>query len=180
MKYFYDTEFLEDGEGIGLISVGIVAEDGREYYAVNQDFPLVEVLVSEWLTQNVVPSLPIRISHRDIEGRPNQLDWDQTHPDFEAVKRHKVIAEEVRGFLLAAGTPELWADYGAYDHVVLCWLWGSMMDLPAGIPMYTNDIQQEAHRLGVVDLPQQDAGEHNALNDARNVRDRWVYLADRS
>ena len=35
MRYFYDTEFLEDGETIDLISIGIVAEDGREYYAVN-------------------------------------------------------------------------------------------------------------------------------------------------
>src|SRR4051812_11038169 len=34
MKYFYDTEFLEDGQTIELISIGIVAEDGREYYAV--------------------------------------------------------------------------------------------------------------------------------------------------
>ena len=34
MRYFYDTEFLEDGETIDLISIGIVAEDGREYYAV--------------------------------------------------------------------------------------------------------------------------------------------------
>lgn len=33
MKYFLDTEFHEDGKTIDLISIGIVAEDGREYYA---------------------------------------------------------------------------------------------------------------------------------------------------
>jgi hypothetical protein len=29
MKYFYGTEFIEDGKTIDLISIGIVAEDGR-------------------------------------------------------------------------------------------------------------------------------------------------------
>lgn len=31
MRYFYDTEFIEDGHTIELISIGVVAEDGREY-----------------------------------------------------------------------------------------------------------------------------------------------------
>jgi hypothetical protein len=31
-KIYYDCEFLEDGERIHLISIGMVAEDGREFY----------------------------------------------------------------------------------------------------------------------------------------------------
>lgn len=38
VRYFYDTEFIEDGQTIELVSIGIVAEDGREYYAVSTDF----------------------------------------------------------------------------------------------------------------------------------------------
>ena len=60
-----DTEFLETAEGlIHLISIGIVAEDGREYYAVNADCPLE--LASPWVQQHVVGqlhrslSIPIR------------------------------------------------------------------------------------------------------------------------
>jgi hypothetical protein len=30
MRYWLDTEFIEDGKTIDLISIGIVAEDGRE------------------------------------------------------------------------------------------------------------------------------------------------------
>ena len=29
MRYFYDTEFIEDGRTIELISIGVAAEDGR-------------------------------------------------------------------------------------------------------------------------------------------------------
>lgn len=32
--------------------------------------------------------------------------------------------------------------YSAYDHVSLCWLFGKMIDLPKGFPMYTNDLKQ--------------------------------------
>ena len=40
MDYFYDTEFIEDGQTIDLVSIGIVASDGREYYAVSTDADL--------------------------------------------------------------------------------------------------------------------------------------------
>jgi hypothetical protein len=35
MLYWLDTEFIEDGVTIDLISIGIVAEDGRELYLLN-------------------------------------------------------------------------------------------------------------------------------------------------
>jgi hypothetical protein len=34
---YYDEEFLEDGRTIELISIGLVREDGAEYYAVSKD-----------------------------------------------------------------------------------------------------------------------------------------------
>ena len=40
MKYFIDTEFVETVGHIELISIGIVAEDGREYYAVHTEADL--------------------------------------------------------------------------------------------------------------------------------------------
>jgi hypothetical protein len=33
MKYWMDTEFIERPYTIDLISIGLVAEDGREFYA---------------------------------------------------------------------------------------------------------------------------------------------------
>lgn len=51
MKYFLDTEFLEGAQNsffgktkptIDLISIGIISEDGREYYAISKEFNLKE------------------------------------------------------------------------------------------------------------------------------------------
>jgi hypothetical protein len=184
----YDLEFLEDGRTIEVISIGMVCDDGREYYAVNSEAPWDRIKENDWLVRNVVPHLPVTgraaldtylAKSPNVHPRPplNLLGPDLTD---SRVKPRFVIANEVRDFIQAtdAVTPQLWADYGAYDHVALCQLWGSMMRLPVGVPMWTHDLQQEIERLGVdlADLPQQMDGVHNALADAKHnqtVR-RWL------
>jgi 3' exoribonuclease, RNase T-like len=182
--YDYDLEFLEDGRTIELISIGIVCEDGREYYAVNREAPWKRIAKHPWLMDNVVPNLP-RLHgderlHRWILSRsgrrwnPCMLDFPHPH-----MRPRDVIADEVRDFLLSADRPVLWADYGAYDHVALCHLWGPMVALPEGLPMFTCDIQQEAQCLGIGwdELPEQASGVHNALADARHVGVKREFLA---
>lgn len=179
MRYFYDCEFLEDGHKIDLISIGIVADDGREYYAVNHDADWDRISRHHWLCSNVVPSLPLRDKPKRPSGLSNRTLFSIDTSDVR-VKPKWVIANEVREFLLAAnpqqdaGQVELWAHYGAYDHVALCQLWGSMTRLPKGIPMFTHDIMQAAAGR---ELPEQPGGAHNALEDARHVRAMWEHLA---
>ncbi len=153
-RYFYDAEFLEDGKTIELISIGIVADDGRELYLVNRDAPWRRIKKDEWLMANVVPSLP----HNP------------------AVRDRKEIAEAVREFLTGDDI-ELWADYGAYDHVVLCQLFGRMIDLPDGIPMFTHDFQQALRAAGNPPMPEQASGQHNALADAWHLKACFDALA---
>lgn len=167
MKIFYDTEFLEDGRTIELISIGMVREDGREYYAVNADAPWKAIRKHTWLMDNVIPSLP-RI-HGDERNHLSRRDLgiDFDHP---AMKPRQQIAAEVKRFVLGVPNPQLWAWYGAYDHVVVCQLFGRMIDLPSGFPMFTCDLKQEAVRLGNPQLPEQRTGAHNALADARHLK----------
>ena len=37
MRYWFDTEFIEDGKTIDLLSIGIVSDDGRAYYATSAE-----------------------------------------------------------------------------------------------------------------------------------------------
>lgn len=191
MKYFYDTEFLEDGRTIELISIGIVAEDGRQFYAVSDqiaDSPLYErICKDQWLMENVVPSLPLAPNGRQVCHRyvpPGTIGSSFFNLDLNsyAVMPRRMIRNGVRDFLLAnepAGQAQLWAWYGAYDHVALCQLFGRMIDLPRGIPMWTNDLRQEMRRLGDPDGgPQQEEGHHNALEDARHLKVKHDWLAD--
>ena len=179
MRYWYDTEFLEDGRTIELISIGIVAEDGREYYAVNYNAPWDRIEQNAWLVANVVPSLPpIAPAYHDSTDLPT--DRLGVNLDHSTVKARSFIAREVRRFLTQyGGTVELWGYYSSYDHVVLAQLFGRMIDLPPGIPMWTNDVQQVA-AAALLDnrLPQQTGTAHNALDDARWTRDAWTFLRD--
>ncbi|MEH0542995.1 3'-5' exoribonuclease [Streptomyces sp. B21-105] len=182
----YDLEFLEDGRTIEVISIGMVCDDGREYYAVNSEAPWEKIRENDWLIRNVLPSLPIT-GRTSLDGYlaipansypKSSMSLVGADLTDARVKPHWVIANEVRDFLQATPDVELWANYGAYDHVALAQLWGPMVRLPEGVPMFTHDIQQERTRLGIHedDLPKQEGGEHNALADARHnqtVR-RWL------
>jgi hypothetical protein len=171
MIYDYDLEFLEDGRTIELISIGIVAEDGREYYAVNQEAPWSRIRQHEWLMGNVVPHLPPAAQGWARRGKTTvPADF----ADHHQLKHRQQIAHEVSEFIRFGGESrnqhELWAYYGAYDHVALCQLWGRMIDLPPWVPMFTRDIKQLAVQLGpepnLYKLASQ-VTEHHALADAR-------------
>lgn len=150
MKYFYDTEFIEDGKTIDLISIGIVAEDDRELYVISNFFD--ESRASEWVAENVLRKLPPVLEVR----RFNRRQMANAVENF--------ISERDRADV------ELWADYGAYDHVALCQLYGTMMDVPRNIPMFTNDFQQLWNKSGQPTLPDQADGVHDALQDARHLK----------
>lgn len=175
---YYDLEFLENGRTIELISIGMVCDDGREYYAVNSDMPVDRILNHQWLKANVWPHLPLRGYKPPPQINALQTSDGALDTTNTGVKPKWVIANEVRDFLQATPDVELWANYGAYDHVALAQLWGSMVRLPEGVPMFTNDIQQEVRRLAIRldELPEQETGEHNALADARHnqVVRRWL------
>ncbi|MER6515127.1 hypothetical protein [Nonomuraea sp. NPDC001636] len=170
MRIFYDTEFHENGSTIDLISIGMVCEDGRELYAVSSEFDQTAVRQHPWLREHVWPSLPIRKNQPGVRG-VDALDRD--HPD---VRPRAQIARLVTQFIQGTPDPQLWAWYGAYDHVALAQLFGPMIDLPPGVPMWTNDLRQECERLGNPQLPDQPAGMHNALADARHNRVRAAFL----
>ena len=147
MRYFYDTEFIEDGSTIELVSIGIVAEDGREFYAVSNEFDASRA--NEWVRDNVLSKLP-----------------RASHPAWKPLRQ---IREEAHAFLAAGrGVPELWAWVGAYDHVVFAQLWGDMSGLPKDLPRYTRELKQYWQMAGRPRLPKVPDGNHDALVDARH------------
>ena len=222
MKYFLDTEFLEGtqkkwfGETkptIDLISIGIVGEDSREYYAISKDFNLKEawnrydIKVEQvsgdlrnrypegiktkvyWLRDNVLKPIFIELRAKEVEEyniakrRNIILDFPTYSFSYKNFKRlinkygktNKQIAEEVYefckgkinerkdgfrefvyskddvnkekplpayGYFENRSNPEFYGYYCDYDWVVFCWLFGKMIDLPKGFPMFAFDLKQ--------------------------------------
>lgn len=82
----------------------------------------------------------------------------------------------------AAEAPEFWADHAAYDWAVLCQLYGRMIDIPNGWPMFCRDVRWLRDQIpdAVVALPRFEGAQHNALDDARHTRKVWEFLRVRA
>lgn len=173
MKYFYDTEFLEDGKTIDLISIGMVCEDGREFYAVSTEFDTKRVAQDSWLMENVMSSIDHAIIAIDGDNKP----FGMIVTDVNAMARIE-IRDRLVSFIGNDPFPQFWAWYGAYDHVAYAQLFGKMINLPKGFPMFTMDIKQLAVMKGNPIMPRQPEGLHNALADAKQNMVRYNYLAN--
>ncbi|HEY0641598.1 MAG TPA: polyadenylate-specific 3'-exoribonuclease AS [Pseudonocardiaceae bacterium] len=158
MRYFFDTEFIEDGQTIDLVSIGVVDENGREYYAISTEFDPGRA--GAWVRANVLDKLP--------------------PPSSPAYRSRARIRETLLEYLLEPGEDvELWAWYAAYDHVALAQLWGAMPTLPRAIPRFTRELRQRWEDVGRPPLPQPPANAHDALADARHNLARWHVMEDR-
>ncbi len=147
MRYYFDTEFYEDGTRIHPISLGMVAEDGRElYFEVRHS----HVILSQWLKDNVVPHLTTPISERLLPSE---------------------ATDQILEFVGDDENPQFWAYFADYDWIFMCQLFGTMMDLPKHFPKYAMDLQQlwvmlgKPHKSKV--RPDKPDNQHNALADAR-------------
>lgn len=153
MKYFLDTEFAEGGRGkpITLISIGIVSSTGKTFYAISSEFNPDDC--NDWVTEHVLAKL---------DGRRQTVDE---------------IATDIRNFIGDDTNPQFWGYYADYDWVVFCQIFGRMIDLPKGWPMFCNDIKQLAMERGNPKIQKQDEeSEHNALNDARWNKTAYEFL----
>jgi hypothetical protein len=163
MKYFFDTEFIEHKNGIDLISIGIVREDGKTFYAISTEFKKRKA--DQWVKDNVIAKLPERYPDPNFSGpnwRTKALAWMSL----------KDIKKEIIEFVGEDREPEFYAYYADYDWVVFCRLFGRMIDLPRHFPMWCRDLKQMMWERNLNDewkdlaVPQNE-NEHDALADAK-------------
>ncbi|ACU35345.1 polyadenylate-specific 3'-exoribonuclease AS [Actinosynnema pretiosum subsp. pretiosum] len=160
MRFFYDCEFIEDGVTIDLVSIGVVDEEGREFYAVSTEFDPEKA--GPWVRENVLNQLP--------------------PPSSKAYMSRTRLRAELLEFLGGAKANrddvELWAWFAAYDHVALAQLWGAMPALPRSLPRFTRDLRQRWEDVGKPALPAPPKDAHDALADARHNLVKWKVIEE--
>lgn len=186
-RYFIDLEFIEDGKTIQLISIGIVEGGTSElnaYRAIDRDCDFTKA--DRWVRDNVLKPLNIQII---TEGDRLKAVLPRYQQDF---KTKQEIRSDIVNFLNlqeSDRTIEIWADYGHYDYVSFCQIFGKMIDLPEGLPFFACDIQSYkvfiediARRKGdnlEIELPPdlETEGDHDCLKGAISCRQRHEYLS---
>lgn len=192
MRYFVDTEFIDDGETIDLISIGIVSEDGREYYAQSCEFD--HRSASPWVRENVLTHLQVcswaepakwgiggmyradRMYHKRHGGQCVDQQRGLVHNCPWRARRQ--MKHDLEDFFNSDSKFELWGWGAGYDWVAFCQLFGTMMELPQGWPHYIRDIQYllDERCIDDSDLPAQEGAAHNALADAKYIKQLWEFL----
>lgn len=151
MRYFLDCEY--DGFGGPLLSLALVPEDGsEEFYAVLEH----ERPLSEWVERHVAPYLDMV---PDAFGRERQ-------PGI-------AVAAELSHWLSGLAEIEIVADWPE-DLALFCRLLvtgnGEVVDMPA--------LSLRWLRLPGFSTARNSAVPHNALHDARALRDHVVSHLD--
>lgn len=240
MNYYLDTEFIEDFQPVrsfltswfkptrqihyvDLISIGIVAEDGRDYYSVSNEFNLKHVwnkydlslperigdppVKVYWLRENVLKPIWLHLRKQITGAQKNYTSsWETfTYNHLKQLilrfgKTKNRIAEEIQAFtarvsdvtlrvpqftmpvntqheiwqhirgINKTNPPSFYGYFCDYDWVVFCSLFGRMLNLPEGYPMYCRDLKQIMDDLKLTrewkDQFVPGDNEHHALADA--------------
>ncbi len=168
-KIFLDTEFTGLHQQTTLISIGLVADSGEEFYAELTDYDNLQI--TDWLKENVLSKLWLT----------NNQDFATTEKGIYLKGDSATIKEALQKWFSQFEGVEIWADVLAYDWVLFCELFGGALKIPGNIFYAPFDLATLLRIKGeIVPIGQYDkdidrlsfAGleskwRHNAVNDAR-------------
>ena len=170
-KIFFDTEFTGLHKDTTLISIAMVSECGKEFYAELDDYNMSQV--DEWIQKNVIDNLWIWQHEYDIPEFSNYYIGDK-----------ETIAKELTEWLSQFDSVEMWSDCLSYDWVLFCDLFGHAFNIPDDVYYIPFDICTVFKIQGVdPDISREEftnmtkgANKHNALWDAMVIKECYNKL----
>lgn len=138
MKLFFDTEFTGLRKTTTLISLGIVAEDGRKFYAEFTDYSREQC--DDWIKENVIGNL-----YLDGMG-DGASSTDENQPCILVRGNKEYVKSELSEWLSRFDAVEFVSDVCHYDFVLLIDLFGTAFDLPKNVNPACRDINQDIAR----------------------------------
>ena len=131
MKIYFDTEFTGLHKNTTLISIGLISEDNKTFYAEFTDYD--DSQVDAWTKENVTDSLIIK------DYGVNKDTWDET-----IIKGNKTLIRFYLSIWLSQfESIQLVSDVCHYDMVLFIDIFGTAWDLPKNINPSCYDINQD-------------------------------------
>ena len=146
MKLFFDTEFTGLHKYTTLISIGIISEDERTFYAELTDYDKSQV--DDWIKENVIDNLLLK----DKEGyysleTESMLNFEyEIKKDFYSCYNTEIkgnteeVLRDLKYWLSQFDKVEIWSDCLAYDWVLFNDLFGHAFNIPKNIYYIPFDI----------------------------------------
>lgn len=165
IKVFFDTEFTGLHQNTTLISIGLISECGKTFYAELTDYDKSQV--DDWINQNVISNLTMTEANNAAF-----LDSWRLVADIKTVKEALLLwfeqFEEV----------EIWSDCLSYDWVLFNQIFGHAFNIPKNIYYIPFDICTLFKQKGIdPDISREEFSDmknesqkHNALWDAKVIK----------
>lgn len=130
-KIFFDTEFTGLRQDTTLISIGLVSECGKTFYAELTDYN--DAQVDEWIREHVIDNLIL-----------NDYDVDKHYEPYSENVRirgdARVVENALGHWLGQFERVEMWSDCLSYDWVLFCQIWGGAQNVPDNVYYIPFDI----------------------------------------
>jgi len=131
-KVFFDTEFTGLHQNTTLISIGLISECGKTFYAELTDFDKSQI--DEWIKENVLSKLHLDIEkHSQNATSCNGNDWLYKGTKYET----RLMLE---AWFKQFENVEMWSDCLSYDWVLFNQLFGHAFNIPKNVYYIPFDI----------------------------------------
>ena len=137
-KIFLDTEFTGLHKNTTLISIGLVSECGKTFYAEFNDYNYAQV--DDWIEDNVLNNLLYKGIYQILEGTKQNVSYKSGKSN---------IKEKLEEWLAQFKEVEIWSDCLAYDWVLFCDIFGNAFNIPENIYYIPFDICTSFKELGI-------------------------------
>lgn len=161
-KIFFDTEFTGLHQHTTLLSIGLVSECGKTFYAELTDYDPEQV--TPWIEDNVFPYF-------------SKSDWDlQQKADVTIAGETKRVVRALEAWLSQFEQVQMWSDCLAYDWVLFNNLWGNAFNIPRKVHYIPMDLCTLFHIRGIdPDINREEfagveGSKHHALHDAKVIK----------
>jgi len=172
MKVFFDTEFTGLHKDTTLISIGLIAEDGKTFYAELNDYD--ESQVDDWIRNNVIDNL--LFNNTDVLLQKSPITGVQT---YQIKSNKEAIADTLEIWLSQFESVEMWSDCLSYDWVLFNDLFENAFNIPKNVyyipfdicTLFTlRNIDPDISREEFAGLEIGKDRKHNALWDAQVIK----------
>lgn len=192
MKVFFDCEMTSLDENSQLISIGLVDEDGRTFYAEFNDFN--DLSCSQWVKENVLDNRYLVYNIRDNEKAKQGI---KSHEGENYISNFyygdsNCIRVMLENWLKKYDAVELVSDVCHYDMFLFCNLMGDAFMLPDNVTPACYDINQDIMRYYNIsmqeafDMSREDilyqnyrkieGNKHNSLYDAKVIKEIYYII----
>lgn len=172
-KVFFDTEFSGLHKNTTLISIGLISECGKTFYAELTDYDTAQI--DEWLQTNVLDNLLLR--DFILDNSNNDFYYSGGYDNLLLKSNTYTLETKLRDWLNQFEQVEIWSDCLSYDWVLFNNIFGHAFNIPENVHYIPydictvfkmKDIDPDISRKEFSGL--ENETQHNALADAKMIK----------